>query len=170
MNRRIVGSASVALLAFGSGGTFREVSMYRHILMVLGLLVTTMAPREASTKAVHAPQTYWLVSYYEIDWPKVDSLTKLFKAYTLPTADEAKKQGVLLDYRIFIHSYAGRENVVIMQRFNSFGAIQADTSVNAAFRRLVPDASKRKTILDAFNSSFGGGLHRDEIYTEVTRQ
>jgi hypothetical protein len=95
---------------------------------------------------------------------------KLFRAYTLPTVDEAKKMGVLLDYRILIHSWAGRDNVVIMQKFGSFGAIHSDTSFGAAFRRLVPDSTKRRAVNDAFNAIFGSGLHHDEIYSEVTKQ
>jgi hypothetical protein len=63
---------------------------------------------------------------------------KLFRAYTVPTVDEAKKMGVLLDYRILIHSWAGRDNVVIMQKFGSFGAIHSDTSSARRFAGWYP--------------------------------
>jgi hypothetical protein len=143
-----------------------------HCLPVAcSLFLTAALPaRLPAQQATPTPQVFWAVSYYQVDWPKVDSLMKLVRAYTLPTVDEAKKMGVLLDYRILIHDWAGRDNVVIMQKFSRFGAIHDDTSFRAAYHRLVPDSTKRKTINDAFSSIFGGGLHRDEIYTEVTKQ
>jgi len=146
--------------------------MCRHQLFVISALtlVAGVPARLMAQQAMTAPQTFWAVSYYQVDWPKVDSLTKLYQAYTLPTVDEAKKMGVLLDYRILIHAWAGRDNVVIMQKFSSFGAINSDTTFEAAFHRVVPDSTKRKVVNDAFNAIFGNGLHRDEIYAEVTKQ
>ena len=142
----------------------------RHLPIAFSLSLAAVVPaRLPGQQAAPAQQAFWAVSYYQIDWPKVDSLTKLFRAYTLPTADEAKKMGVLLDYRLLIHSWAGRDNVVIMQKFSSFGAIHTDTSFDVAYRRIVHDSTKRKAINDAFNAIFGNGLHRDEIYREVTK-
>jgi hypothetical protein len=114
-------------------------------------------------QAAPARETFWVVSYYEVEWPKVDSLTKLFRAYTFPVVEDAKKSGGLLDYKILIHSYAGRENVVFMRKYSSFGAIHTDTSFNAAIRRITPDSTKRRVVQEAFNSIFGASLHRDEI-------
>jgi hypothetical protein len=141
-----------------------------HLAIVLALSLTAVVPtRSPGQQAAPAHETFWTVSYYQVDWPKVDSLTKLIRAYTLPTVEEAKKSGGLLDYRILIHYMAGRDNVVIMQKYSSFAAIH-DTTFIVAFRRVVPDSTKRRVVGDAFDSIFGGGLHRDEIYTEVTKQ
>jgi len=96
-----------------------------HCLPVASSLFLTAAlpARLPAQQATSTPQVFWAVSYYQVDWPKVDRLMKLVRAYTLPTVDEAKKMGVLLDYRILIHDWAGRDNVVIMQKFSRFGAI-----------------------------------------------
>jgi len=147
-----------------------EVCMTRpYIAAALALSLTAVAATRSAAQAP-AQQAFWTVSYYQVDWPKVDSLTKLFKAYTLPMVEEAKKSGGLLDYKILIHSWAGRDNVVIMQKFSSFAAIHSDTSMNVALRRIVPDSTKRKAVQNAFNWTVGNGLHRDEIYAEVTKQ
>ena len=70
-----------------------------------------------------------------------------------------------------LRALAGRDNVVIMQKFSSFAAIhENDPIFQAAFRRIQPDSIKRKAVFDGFGYVFGGGLHRDEIYTEVTKQ
>jgi hypothetical protein len=142
-----------------------------HMSIVLALSLTAVVPtRSTGQQATSAQQAFWTVSYYQVDWPKVDSLTKLLRAYTLPMVDEAKKSGGLLDYRILIHAWAGRDNVVIMQKYSSFGAIHCDSSLAVAFRRTVPDSAKRRVVQEAFDYAFGGGLHRDEIFTEVTKQ
>jgi hypothetical protein len=149
-----------------------EVCMTRpHITIVLALSLTAVTPsRSSGQQAAPAKETYWTVAYYQVDWPKVDSLTKLFRAYQLPVVDEVKKSGGLLDYRMLIHDMAGRDNVVIMEKF-SFAAIHDnDANFQAAIRRVQPDSIKRKAVLDGFGYIFGAGLHRDEIYTEVTKE
>jgi hypothetical protein len=143
-----------------------------RIAAVLALSLAAVAPsRSHSQQAAPAKETFWTVGYYQVDWPKVDSLTKLYRMYTLPVVEEVKKSGGLLDYRLLIHYMAGRDNVVIMQKFSSFAAIHDNDPIfQAAFRRIQPDSIKRKAVFDAFGYVFGGGLHRDEIYTEVTKQ
>ena len=146
--------------------------MRRHILAAstfsLASLLTLPAISLAQQATEHS-QVYWTVSSYQVDWPKVDSLRKLVQAYTLPTVAEAKKGGTLLDYHFLIHAWAGRDNVVIMQAHSSFDAINSDSSFDVAFRRLNPDSTKRKMINDAFGAILSGGLHHDEIFTEVRK-
>jgi hypothetical protein len=143
-----------------------------HFTIALALSLAAVAPSSSHGQQAAPPkEAYWTVAYYQVDYPKMDSLTKLLRAYQLPVVDEVKKSGGLLDYRILIHNMAGRDNVVIMQKFSSWSAIHdSDAAFQAAIRRIQPDSIKRKAVLDAFGSIFGGGLHRDEIYTEVTRQ
>jgi hypothetical protein len=146
--------------------------MRRHILAASALSLVLMLSLPTTSFAQQATghsQVYWTMSSYQVDWPKVDSLRKLVEAYTLPIVAEAKKGGTLLDYRFLIHSWAGRDNVVIMRAFNTFDAINSDSSFDVAFRRLNPDSTKRKMINDAFGAILGGGLHHDEIFTEVTK-
>lgn len=144
--------------------------MSRAVLIAAAMFLAGASPVSLSAQAAPPAETFWTVSYYEIDWPKMDSLTKLFKAYTLPAAAEAKKGGVLLDYKILIHRWAGRENVILMQKFSNFAAIGTDTSFVAAFNRMVPDTTKRQAVIGAFRAIFGANLHRDEIFTEVSRE
>ena len=144
--------------------------MNRAVLITAATLLAGAAPLSLSAQSPPPAEAFWTVSYYEIDWPKMDSLTKLFKAYTLPAAAEAKKGGVLLDYKILIHRWAGRENLIVMQKFSNFAAIGSDTSFIAALNRMVPDSTKRQAVIGAFRAIFGANLHRDEIFTEVSRE
>ena len=146
--------------------------MGRHRMVatvVVASVVGLCSPVISVAQQATPPQPAWTVAYYQVEWPKVDSLRKLVQTYTLPTVDEAKKAGTLLDYRMLIHHYAGRDNVVIMQKYSSWAAIDSDSSYGVAFRRLFPDSTKRKAINDGFTWAFGNGLHRDEIYGEVLK-
>src|SRR4026208_2451799 len=109
-----------------------------HITIALAVSLAAVVPiRSPGQQAAPPKETYWTVAYYQVDWPKVDSLTKLFRTYTLPLVDEVKKSGGLLDYRILIHNMAGRDNVVIMQKFSSWSAIHdSDAIFQAAIRRI----------------------------------
>jgi hypothetical protein len=146
--------------------------MRRHHLPIAFtfFLAAALPASLPAQQAAPAQQAFWTVSSFQIDFSKVDSLTKLYRAYTVPVVDEAKKMGVLLDYHILIHAWAGRDNVVIIRKYSSFDAINSDTTFAAAMRRITPDSTKRKAVNDAFNSIFGSGLHHDEIYAEVTKQ
>ena len=110
---------------------------------------------------------WWYVSSYQLDWQKVDSLVKLTRAYTLPTATQAKRMGTLLDYRILVHAYGSEYNFQVIRQFRHFADISTDTSFAVAFRRTQPDSTRRSAIEDAFRWAFGDGTHRDEIYHEV---
>ena len=141
--------------------------MPRYIL-TLTLTAIAFAPFNAPAQPAAQQAPVWTMGSYQIDWRNVDSLTKMFRAYNLPAAAEAKKQGVLLDYRILIHRYAGRANVIIMQKYSNFAAIGTDTSIVAAFNRMLPDTTRRRTVTNAYRALFGDNLHNDGIYVEVT--
>ncbi len=111
-------------------------------------------------------QAYWYVSFYSVDWAKVDSLQALVKSYSYPVAKEAMKSGKLLDYKWLIHDTGNEWNVVIMSKYRSWDAID-DGVFGAANRTLHPDSLQRQNINAAFNEIFAGGAHRDMIYTEV---
>lgn len=144
----------------------------RRAMLALSSLVLALLLTVGTAAAQEAPAhktVYWTVSSFQIPFPKIDSLMRLTRAYTLPTVEEAKKAGTLLDYRVLIHAWAGRDNVVIMRAYNSWDAIRNDTTYGAAFRRLHPDSTERRTIGRAFNEIFGDGIHHDEIYQEITK-
>jgi len=97
----------------------------------------------------------------------VDSLNKLVQAYTLPIAQEQKKLGVLLDFKLLIHAHGGRDNVVFVRKLASWAAVEGDTTFGVAFRRVFPDSLKRVQIQAGFAWALGHTLHHDEIYREV---
>jgi hypothetical protein len=48
----------------------------QQMTIVLALSLTAVVPtRSPGQQAGSAQQTFWTVSYYQVDWPKVDSLT-----------------------------------------------------------------------------------------------
>lgn len=135
--------------------------------LAAGLLLGSGRPSAAQQPSAPRDTVWWYVSSYQIEWPKMDSLVKLVRAYTLPTVAEAKKMGTLLDYRVLVHAYGSEYNYQIIRQYRRFEDIAHDTTVGAAARRLVPDPARMKEIQAAFNWVFGGGGHRDEIYREV---
>lgn len=112
---------------------------------------------------------FWYVSEFQVDFRMVDSLQRLLRTYTLPVAEEAKRAGNLLDERWLIHHTASEFNVVRMRKFRTWDAINGDTTVSAANRRLFPDSTRRAAINSAFTGIFQASPHRDAIYVEVVR-
>lgn len=112
---------------------------------------------------------FWYVSEYQVDFRMIDSLQRLLRTYTLPVVEEAKRAGNLLDEKWLIHHTASEFNVVRMRKFRTWDAINGDTSVSAANRRLFPDSTRRAAISSAFNGIFQAAPHRDAIYVEVVR-
>jgi len=138
-------------------------------LACVGLALSLTPGLAAAQQAPAHATVFWTVSSFQIPFSKVDTLMKLTRAYTIPAVEEAKKAGTLLDYRVLIHSWAGRDNVVILRAYNSWDAIHNDTTFGAAVRRLQPDSAKRRVVNEAFNEIFGTGVHHDEIYQEITK-
>jgi hypothetical protein len=138
-------------------------------LACVGLAFSLTPGLAAAQQAPAHATVFWTVSSFQVPFSKVDSLMKLTRAYTLPAVEEAKKAGALLDYRVLIHSWAGRDNVVILRAYSSWDAIHNDTTFGAAARRLQPDSAKRRMVNEAFNEIFGTGIHHDEIYQEITK-
>jgi len=109
---------------------------------------------------------YWYVSFYKVEWAKVDSIQTLIKEYTLPTVEEAKKMGTLLDYKVLIHNTGDQHNLVIMMKYPSWAAID-EFSFSEAFKIIEPDEEKRKEVYATFNRLVPSENHYDNIYTEV---
>jgi len=110
---------------------------------------------------------YWYSSSIKIPWPKIDSLQQLYKLYTIPILEEAKKNGSILDYHILIHHTGDEYNVVTMTKFPSWAAINEGVSFRKYLEKYVPDKDKRDEIFAAFSSIRSGYYHIDNIYTEV---
>jgi hypothetical protein len=135
------------------------------VLMVLFLASTVLA-QETQTK----DKAYWYTSSFKIPWAKVDSLKKLVKMYVNPIVAQAKKSGRILDYRVLIHHTGDEYNVVIMEQYPSWVAIDKGNGFADAFKVVEPDAAKRKVGYAAWNWVFEGVVHIDNIYTEATEQ
>lgn len=142
--------------------------MRAHHLLIpaAGLIVwvgaTSLRPAQQTDQA-----PYWYVSTYSVDWRQVDSLQSLFRKYTLPIVEEAKKDGKLLDYKMLIHNMGNEWNVVLVRKYRSWDDID-DPALGPAAQKVFPDSAQRARVNAAFAEIYQGGAHRDFIYQEVT--
>ena len=82
--------------------------------------------------------------------------------------EELKRSGHLLEERWLLHNMGTEWNVLRMQKFPNWGAINTiGTASDAAFRKVVPDSTRRQALSKAFGEIFQGNAHRDLIYTEI---
>jgi len=132
------------------------------ILAVMFISVNLLAQEEQVDEVA-----YWYTSSIKIPWPKIDSLQQLYKLYTIPIMEEAKKNGSILDYHILIHHTGDEYNVVTMTKFPSWAAINEGASTRQYLEKFIPEKEKRDEILAAFRSILSGYYHIDNIYTEV---
>ena len=136
----------------------------RMVLAVLLILIFIPSLIAQDTEKEDTP--YWYVSYYKVDWAKIDSIKTMIKEYTLPTVEEAKKLGTLLDYKVLIHHTGDQHNVVIMMKYPSWVAID-EFSFAEPFKIIEPDKEKRKKAYATMFRLFPSENHYDNIYTEV---
>lgn len=128
------------------------------LICCLGLTTFSVAQDEAE-----APTPYWYVSYYEIDWAKTDSLFKLWEK-TQPVRDLQVERGEMLAWIPLVHHSGQEHNVVMMTKYPSWAAMNADSD---AFRTVFTDSTERSMINSGFNWVFGDGAHDDVIYGEL---
>jgi hypothetical protein len=142
----------------------------RRSVGVIAVAVGCVLAGYAIGYAKQQPQPgFWYISQYQVDWRMADSLQKLLRAYTIPIADEAKKAGNLLDDKWLIHHTGTEYNVMHLRHMRTWEALNNDTTVRVATRRLFPDSVQRATFSRAFTGIFQGGGHRDAIYIPVVR-
>jgi hypothetical protein len=133
------------------------------------LLFTMLAPVFLFAQEEEKEEVpYWYVMSYKLPWSKMDSMQSLIKKYTLPTVAEAKKEGKVLDYKVFIHHTGDEYNVLIMTKYPSWDAIDDGPGFREAFETLFPDEEEQKDVYGAFQWIFEGMEHFDNIYTELT--
>lgn len=137
-------------------------------LLTLALVVSTPVHGQLAPPPGSA---YVVISYNQVDWRRVDSLSKLIKTYRLPQAEEAKKAGNLLEYRYLFHTWGTEWNVVLIRKFRNWAVMETgrDTTMAAALRKIVPDSAQRAAVAAGFAWALDGNAHRDEIYAEVVR-
>lgn len=109
---------------------------------------------------------YWYVTYYKVDYAKLDSIETMVKEWALPSVEEAKKMGTLLDYKVLIHHTGEEHNLVLMMKYPSWAAID-EFSWTEPSKIIEPDEEKRKKVFATFNRLMPYENHYDNIYTEV---
>jgi hypothetical protein len=146
-----------------------EMKTSKTIIFALLLAVLFSAQSTVLAQEEKSQETpYWYVLSFKIPWAKVDSLEKLVKKYTFPIVAELKKTGSLLDYRVFIHHTGGEYNLVILEKYPSWAAINVEGIWKTAFEAIEPDKSKRDEVNASFDWIFEGAVHKDNIYRELT--
>ena len=141
-----------------------KIIIFIVLLAVLFSAQSTLFAQEE--KSQETP--YWYVSSFKVPWAKVDSLEKLVKKYTVPIVAEAKKTGSILEYHIFRHHTGGEYNIVILEKYPSWAALNVSGVFRKAFETIEPDKSKRDEINAGFNWIYEATVHKDNIYIEMT--
>ena len=104
------------------------------------------------------------VNYFNIPWPKVDSLIQLNSIYNAVT-EKGIEMGCFVDREFLIHQTGDEHNVVFKRYYEDWAGMTPGTGCTGrAYRAVVPDSAQRAAI-DAGNQwVFGDAAHRDVIY------
>lgn len=113
------------------------------------------------------PTAYWYVTQFQVDFRLADSLGKMLKAHRTPVAEELKRSGNMLEERWLLHHTGNEWNVLRIQKFPNWAAMNDNAAGMAAIRKVVPDSARRATINSAFRDIFQANPHRDGIYVEM---
>jgi len=134
------------------------------VLALAGMLLTVPTAAHAQDgDEAEAPEAPWIyISSYKIPWSRVDSLTKLNKLY--PVVAKAIENGTVLDHHTIVHHTGDEYNVVIVNVFESWEAMDAGNGFGAAFEELEPDAERRAEVNAGYGWVFADTDHRDNIY------
>lgn len=137
-------------------------------ISISAFLLVAFCLIQSNVSAQEDEQTpYWYVSYYKVQWSRVDSLQKLVTKYTVPIVVQAKKNGSILDYNFLIHHTGSANNVVIMVKYPSWTAINEGAGFQKAFEEIEPDKTKRDAVTASFTWCFEGSTHTDTIYGDA---
>jgi len=107
-------------------------------------------------------RAYWQISYYNIDFTKMDSLESLW-ILNEPVVALRKERGEILESINLIHQQGNEHNVMQMTKFPSWSAINASSD---AYRTYWADDDERAGMNDGFAYIYGAGAHQDGIYFE----
>jgi hypothetical protein len=69
-------------------------------------------------------------------------------------SEELKRSGHVLEDRWLLHHCGSEWNVLHIQKFRNWSAINDNAPVLAAFRKVVPDSTRREAITKAFAGIF----------------
>jgi hypothetical protein len=95
----------------------------KRTMLVAGFLAAWLAaPAQAQEHFTEGP--VWAVSYYRIQPDKADAYLKWIRANSLPSMAEQKKQGLILDYKVFFNTSRRSEkdwDIAFASLFPSYG-------------------------------------------------
>lgn len=137
--------------------------MKYFLLLGAAFLVAFSMPTPSTAQESAEEETpYWYVNYFTIDWTRTDSLIKLW-TLTEPVRELRKKNGEILEWLGLMHNTGNEHNVVIMTKYPSWSAINADSK---ATETVFTNAAERARLNDGFNWVFGAAPHQDVIFRE----
>ena len=123
------------------------------------------AGSKLSASGANSEDTYWYASFYEVPWARVDSLAKLWEM-TAQVTDEAINNGSILGrLRLIHHTGSQAANVVELQQFSSWEALE-QRGFGGAQSVAIPDSTKRAAINSGYGYVFDNVAHSDAIYVE----
>ncbi len=137
-------------------------------LIIAVLVILLFIPSLVAQDKEKDSKPYWYFSYYKVNNAKIDSLYKLETKYGIPVAEEAKKQGIILEHKTLRHHTGDEYNIVFMTKLPSWSALEKNW-FRTAFKVVEPDKDIRKKVIDSYNWVFEGWIHYDNIYTEITK-
>lgn len=111
------------------------------------------------------PTAYWYVTQFQVDFRLADSLGRMLKVHWTPVAEELKQSGNLLKERWLLHHTGNEWNVLRIQKFPNWAAMNDNAAGTAAVRKVFPDSVRRTTINNAFQ---GISCRRHRIATAST--
>jgi len=83
---------------------------------------------------------------------------------TDPVVAKAIENGTVLDHHTIVHHTGDEYNVVIVNVFESWEAMDAGNGFGAAFEELEPDADRRAEVNAGYAWVFNDTEHKDNIY------
>lgn len=117
-----------------------------RMILAAGLAACALAvPAQAQEHFTEGP--VWAVSYYRIQPDKGADYLKWLRANYLPTAEAEKKQGLILDYKVFFNSTRRDEkdwDIAFASLFPSYGKA-LDYSAEDEMKGKAISASQYKT-------------------------
>lgn len=136
-------------------------------LLLVGIVVLLFAPPVASAQEQETPSPFWYVSEYKVPWTKVDSLSSLLRADEV-LIQEAITRGNVLESKVLIHHTGDEQNLVVMNKYPTWEAIDADPGLGPlATEMWGEDRARARSEAWDWILETTGGAHRDQIFTEA---
>ena len=130
-------------------------------VLVILLFIPSLVAQDKEKKVI----PYWYVSSVKMEYTKVDSFAKFYKKNIVPITKVAIKEGKILDYKLLTHHTGEEHMIVIMTKYPSWCAIEANWMAET-YKVIEPDKDVRKVFWDTVNWIYEGSPHTDSIYIE----